>query len=118
VSNEIRLYEGENVAYTITVKRAGTAVDLTAHEASGSVVMFARDKDSAEGTNIVNGVACTFPDAANGQVAFTFTSTHTAIASATNVTGFWALKLNDGAGTIEKTKIEDFEILKDPFQAV
>lgn len=115
----IRVTEGDDqLPYTITVKRAGSAVDLTLEEGEvGGVKLYAHADGEDLGTNQIDGVACTFSDATNGVVIFTFLTAHTDIAAASDLKGSWALKLYNGTKT-EWTKQEPFEIVRNPFAAV
>lgn len=113
MAQPIILTEGDEVTYTITAKRAGSAINLTGY----TVVLYAKDDDAAEGTNQVNGASVTVTDAANGVCSFSFTATHSALPTGkTMLTGLWALKLTTG-GNDEYTKQEPFLIHKNPFIA-
>ena len=111
--NAIVLTEGDEVTYTITVKRAGTAEDLTGY----TVVLYAHEHGVGFGTNQIDGSSCTLTDAANGVVTHAFTSTHTTFATNRDLEGVWALKLTDGSGNDEWTKQEPFYIRRNPFVA-
>lgn len=114
MAQPILVTEGDVVTYTITVKRAGSAVNLTPY---ASVVFYAHDDDSAVATNQVNGVSCTVTDAANGICTIDLTATHTALASGkTSFKGKWAVRLTTTVGSKpEWTAQEPFEIRKNPF---
>ena len=111
----IRLTEGDEVTYTITVKRAGTAVNLAAY----TVVMYVHDDDAAFGTNQINGASCSIVgDGSAGQVTFAFTSTHTSLGTTnTDFKGKWALKLTT-ATLDEWTDQEPITIRRNPFITV
>lgn len=106
-SGSITLVRGEaEIDYTITVKRAGSAVNLTGY----TVTFFAHADGDNAGTNAIDASACTLTDAANGVVTHTFTSAHTAIASSQEtLKGDWRLRLVNGSLT-EWTKKGDFVI--------
>lgn len=116
-SQPIILTEGDSVTYTITVKRAGSAVSLTPYS---SVIFYAHDNMAVEGTNLVNGLSCAVTDAANGVVTVTLTATHSGVPSpSTMIEGVWALKLVTSSGSLpEYTRQEPFLIYKNPFIAV
>jgi hypothetical protein len=117
VAQPIILTEGDSVTYTITVKRAGAAVNLTPYS---SIIFYAHDNGAVEGTNQVNGLSCAVTDAANGIVTVTLTATHSGITGpATMSEGVWALKLVTSSGSLpEYTRQEPFLILKNPFIVV
>lgn len=111
--NAITVTEGEAVAYTFTVKRAGSAVDVSA----ATVTFWAHDKDEAFGTNKIDGGATAWvTDGTNGQLTYTFTAANTAIAVKRELIGKWALKIVTG-GVVEWTKQEPFYIARNPFVA-
>jgi hypothetical protein len=113
----VRLTEGDDqVTYAITVKRAGSAVNLSTHIDSGYVKLYVHADGAVFGTNQIDGVACTDNDKANGVVNFTFLAAHTNIASGSDLKGVWSLKLNDGT-TTEWTSQEPFELARNPFEA-
>jgi len=91
-SDPIILTEGDNNAlWTFTVKRDGSPVNISL----ATVLLYVRDDDAAEGTNIVNGSSVTITDGPNGVCTFNFTSTHTTIAGTGRVLkGRWNLKVN------------------------
>jgi hypothetical protein len=109
-SGTIRLREGDTaVTWTITIKTDGVADNIT----GATVLMYARDDSAAEGTNIVDGVACTLTDAANGVCTFSFTTAHQVIAgTGRTVRGQWKVKV-DGVSKDEGL----FLIEKDAFTA-
>lgn len=105
-SDPVILTEGDNNAlWTFTVKRDGAPVNISL----ATLLLFVRDDDAPEGTNIVNGVAPTVTDGPNGVCTFNFTSAHTAIAAPNRVVkGRWNLKVNgvwseDGEFRINKS---------------
>jgi len=113
--NAITVTEGEQVAYTFTVKRSGSVVDLSAL----TVTLWVHDdaSDVAFGTNKVDGASTTYvTDGTDGQVTYTFTTANTTFATDRDFAGRWALKLTAAAGaTVEWTKQEPFYIVRNPF---
>jgi hypothetical protein len=104
-SDPVVLTEGDNnVVWTFTVKRAGVVEDLTGK----TVLLYVHDDDIVEGTNIINGSACTLSDPSNGKCTFTFLTAHTTISGTGRVLkGRYKLKVNsesfdDGPFRIEK----------------
>lgn len=113
--NAIVLTEGDEVTYTVTVKRSGSAVNLTGK----TVKLYAHDGNAAKGTNQINGLSGTVTDAANGVCTFAITSTHTTISgSDSNIDGKWAVLVNTTSGDLDEwTKQEPFAIIRNPFIA-
>lgn len=109
-SDPVVLTEGDNnVVWTFTVKRAGVIVNITGM----TVLLYVRDDDAAEGTNIINGTACTLSNPSVGECTFTFLTAHTTIASPGRVVkGRYKLKINS-----ESFDEGEFRIEKDAFTA-
>lgn len=109
--NAITLTEGEQVAYTITVKRAGAAVDIS----TATSTIWVHDDEAAFGTNKVAGSPVSFvTDGTDGRVTYTFTSANTGFASDREFRGVWALKVVTGS-IVEWTKQEPLLIARNPF---
>ena len=107
-ANAIERTQGDaEITYTITVKRNGTAEDLSAPK---TVTFYARDDAKDTTSNQINGGACTLTDAANGVLTYTFTAANLTIAgSDTDFKGKWRLKIVEGS-EIEWTRRETFLI--------
>lgn len=114
--NRIRLTEGDEVTYTITVKRAGSAEDVSGTDENG-ILFYAHEEGVAFGTNQVNGVVCAFvSDGTDGQVTMVFAAAHTTIETNRDLKGVWAIKLLTSTKP-EWTRQEPFEIVRNPFVA-
>ena len=118
-SDAILLTEGDaSVLYTITIKRDGTAVNLTGY---GSVARDGHAPDAPEGPNPGAGGACTGPSGgaldATGVVEYTFTAANTTVTGGKTVKGTWRLKLVNATGGIEWTSAQTFEITKNEMVA-
>lgn len=110
ISEPIVLTEGDNgVLWTFTVKRNGAPVNITA----ATVLLFTKDDDAPEGTNIINGLPCTVTDGPNGVCTFVFTNAHTTIAGTGRVVkGRYKLEVNNVSFSEGEFRIE-----KDHFTA-
>jgi hypothetical protein len=108
----IEVTEGDAVTYTITVKRAGTAVNLSGY----TVTFYAHADGAAFGTNQINGGACSIVgDGSAGQVTYPITAANTALGTTnTQFKGTWSLKLVSGA-IVEWTKRQPIFIYENPF---
>ena len=108
MSDQINLVVGEQKVITVTAKRAGAVIDLTAHEAIGvsAVKMFARTDGDMTGWNAINGDSiASYSDATNGVVTFQITTTHTVAANAGK--GQYRFVTTDAAGTPEIAKSDE-----------
>jgi hypothetical protein len=111
--NAIRLTEGEAVTYTLTVKRDGSAVDVSA----ATVTFWLHDDDAAFGTNKIDGETTGFTtDGTDGLVTYAFSAANTTFATDREIKGRWALKIVTGA-VVEWTKQEPAYIVRNPFVA-
>lgn len=102
MSNRILLREGENVTYTIYLKKKGSGDPLV--YTGGTPVLYLHDDDDAVAlaTNIVTAGTVTQVDPANGIISFLFTSTHTALAAGKGeMKGHTSVKVTQANGEIE-----------------
>ncbi|MDP6460286.1 MAG: hypothetical protein QGH59_00805 [Gemmatimonadota bacterium] len=116
---KIELVEGEEITYTFTVKKDGTAEDISSY----TPTVYVHDDNAAVGTNRVDeGSTSWVTDGTDGQFTYTFTSANTLITESsdgyTDVSGDWAIKLDETSGTgLKWTKRERFVLRKNPFIA-
>jgi hypothetical protein len=112
--NAIYLTEGEAVTYTFTVKRDGTAVDLS----SATVTFYVHDNDPdvAFGTNKIDNSATGWvTDGSDGKFTYTFTVANSTFATDRDFEGVYAAKIVEGS-VLEWTKQEPIYIVRNPFQ--
>lgn len=108
--------EQEAGTVTVTIKRAGVAVNLTGK----TVTFYAHDKTAAMGTNFIDGLGCTVTDAANGVVTLSITTAHTTIASPKrDLEGVWAVKVETTATPTDDQwfGFEPIIVARNPFLA-
>ena len=110
-STTIRLVEGDDkVQWTLTAKRAGTAIGLTGKTVKIMVHLNGQPDD----TNLVDFLACTLADEDNGVVTYDFLSTQLASAGR----GRWRLQITTTAtSAIEHLKAGLFIIERNSGEA-
>lgn len=110
MSEAIRLKEGEAKTITITIRRNGSAIDLSSY----TLTLDAWDKQSDEATLKIDGLTVTADGdqvTNKGKATVTFTTTHTTLGSGEDFAGFWQVKMTAGSD-VEYTDDGEFFLHK------